>query len=143
MSGMRLAETLDLKFLAKKTAGFVGADLSALTKEAALHAVQRAFSGLGAREGAYSEEEMAQLAIESLDFQEALQKVQPSARREGFSTIPDVRWEDGGALREVQMDMDAAVCEPIRKAELFRDLGRELIFFAFRQGIWARQMEFR
>ena len=48
VSGMRLAETLDLCFLAKKTAGFVGADLSALTKEAALHAVQRAFSGLHA-----------------------------------------------------------------------------------------------
>ena len=43
VQGMRLAETLDLKFLAKKTAGFVGADLSALTKEAALGAVQRAF----------------------------------------------------------------------------------------------------
>ena len=65
------------------------------------------------------------MAIEALDFTEALQKVQPSARREGFSTIPDVRWEDVGALKEVQMDMDAAVCEPIRKAELFRDLGRE------------------
>lgn len=106
VQGMRLAETLDLKFLAKKTAGFVGADLSALTKEAALGAVQRAFKDLSkSREdddgpGAYTAEEMAPLAIEASDFTEALQKVQPSARREGFSTIPDVKWEDVGALKE-------------------------------------------
>lgn len=105
VQGMRLAETLDLKFLAKKTAGFVGADLSALTKEAALGAVQRAFKDLSkSREddttSAYTAEEMAPLAIEASDFTEALQKVQPSARREGFSTIPDVKWEDVGALKE-------------------------------------------
>ncbi|CAK9084621.1 Uncharacterized AAA domain-containing protein C16E9.10c [Durusdinium trenchii] len=130
VQGMRLAESLDLKFLAKKTAGFVGADLSALTKEAALGAVERAFKGLAAlardSEGsdkAYTAEEMSTLAIEAQDFTEALSKVQPSARREGFTTIPDVKWEDVGALQEVQMDMDAAVCEPIRKAELFRELG--------------------
>lgn len=148
VQGMRLAESLDLKFLAKKTAGFVGADLSALTKEAALGAVQRAFKDLSASRAlsapeasdsngiagtstgaeskeskAYSAEEMENLAIEAADFTEALGKVQPSARREGFTTIPDVKWEDVGALKEVQADMDAAVCEPIRKAELFRELG--------------------
>ena len=53
--GMRLAENLDLQFLAKKTAGFVGADLSALTKEAALGAVQRAFSGLQSQRSEQSE----------------------------------------------------------------------------------------
>ena len=142
VQGMRLAESLDLKFLAKKTAGFVGADLSALTKEAALGAVERAFKGLASlrevnettsneemrsgSEKAYTSEEMANLAIEASDFTEALSKVQPSARREGFTTIPDVKWEDVGALQEVQTDMDAAVCEPIRKADLFRELGRNL-----------------
>eukprot|EP00931_Biecheleriopsis_adriatica_P117751 TRINITY_DN93238_c0_g1_i1.p1 TRINITY_DN93238_c0_g1~~TRINITY_DN93238_c0_g1_i1.p1 ORF type:complete len:783 (-),score=213.17 TRINITY_DN93238_c0_g1_i1:24-2372(-) len=135
VQGMRLAEDLDLKFLANKTAGFVGADLSALTKEAALGAVQRAFKGLdaerqkagaSAEEGPpqpYSAEEMSSLAVEAADFTAALARVQPSSRREGFTTIPDVKWEDVGALREVQSDMDAAVCEPIRKAELFRELG--------------------
>ncbi|CAJ1339481.1 unnamed protein product [Effrenium voratum] len=141
VQGMRLAETLDLQYLAKKTAGFVGADLSALTKEAALGAVQRAFQGLAdsrqavpsdapdaepvsdGPERAYTATEMAHLAVEAKDFTEALARVQPSARREGFTTIPDVKWEDVGALNEVQADMDAAVCEPIRKAALFRELG--------------------
>mmetsp|Transcript_2361 Transcript_2361/g.4270 ORF Transcript_2361/g.4270 Transcript_2361/m.4270 type:complete len:778 (+) Transcript_2361:37-2370(+) len=133
VEGMRLAEDLDLKFLAKKTAGFVGADLSALTKEAALIAIQRGFEGLSAqrqtdapeegRPEPYSAEEMANLAVDMNDFSAALTKVQPSSLREGFATIPDVKWEDVGALQEVQSDMEAAVCEPIRKAELFRELG--------------------
>ena len=135
VTGMRLAESLDVRFLAKKTAGFVGADLSALTKEAALGAVQRAFCGLqacrqqhgdGSDTGPYSAEEMANLAVDAADFVEALSRVQPSARREGFTTIPDVKWEDVGALQEVQADMDAAVCEPIRQAELFKELGEGL-----------------
>lgn len=112
VQGMRLAESLDLKFLAKKTAGFVGADLSALTKEAALGAVERAFKGLAAlardSEGsdkAYTAEEMSTLAIEAQDFTEALSKVQPSARREGFTTIPDVKWEDVGALQDLAWRM--------------------------------------
>ncbi|CAE7748913.1 unnamed protein product [Symbiodinium pilosum] len=66
---------------------------------------------------------MANLAVDASDFSAALTRVQPSARREGFTTIPDVKWEDVGALQEVQADMDAAVCEPIRQAELFRELG--------------------
>ena len=137
VGGMRLAEDLDLPFLAKKTAGFVGADLSALTKEAALGAVQRAFCGLEserqqnndgpATDRPYSVEEMANLAVDASDFSAALTRVQPSARREGFTTIPDVKWEDVGALQEVQADMDAAVCEPIRQAELFRELGQGLV----------------
>merc|ERR1740121_3416134 len=53
ISGMRIAEDLDLPLLAKLTPGYVGADLSALTKEAALSAVSRAFSGL---EGAQAKE---------------------------------------------------------------------------------------
>jgi len=141
VGGMRLSEDLDIKFLANKTPGFVGADLSALTQEAALNAVSRAFTGLDAtreqestdqgeageagdaRAVPYTAEELAPLAVEMADFTLALTKVQPSSRREGFTTIPDVTWEDIGSLQEVRADMEAAVCEPIRKAELFRELG--------------------
>merc|ERR1719356_921235 len=66
---------------------------------------------------------MACLAVEMNDFSEALKRVQPSARREGFTTIPEVCWEDVGALSEVRADLEAAICEPIRKASLFRQLG--------------------
>lgn len=139
-AGMRLSGSLDLPLLAKLTPGFVGADLSALTKEAALGAVSRGFENLtrlrqspqvheetyvddDAREPPYTEEEMAGLAVEMEDFRLALTKVQPSSRREGFTTIPDVTWDDVGALAEVRAELDAAICEPIRKSELFRSLG--------------------
>lgn len=130
--GMRLAEDLDLPLLAKLTPGYVGADLSALTKEAALIAVTRAFADLQEKkmahddEGApepYTAEEMEGLSVAMADFHAALPKVQPSMRREGFTTIPDVKWEEIGALQEVRADLDAAICEPIRKAELFKQLG--------------------
>lgn len=131
---LRIAGDLDISSLAMQTPGFVGADLSALTKEAALSAIARAFEQMNAQrpaaeavdyEGAkpYTAEEMNCLAIENDDFDKAMLRVQPSARREGFSTIPDVRWEDIGALQEVRADLDAAICEPIRKAALFRKLG--------------------
>jgi ribosome biogenesis ATPase len=129
--GIRLAGDLDLQLLGRLTPGFVGADLSALTKEAALNAVTRAFSSLGDSrlfnsEGPpepYSEQELAGLAVEMADFHAALTRVQPSALREGFATVPDVSWDDVGALAEVRAELDSAVCEPIRKAELFREWG--------------------
>lgn len=129
--GIRLAGDLDLPLLARLTPGFVGADLSALTKEAALNAVTRAFSSLGdsrlfSNEGPpepYSEQELADLAVEMSDFHVALTRVQPSALREGFATVPNVSWDDVGALAEVRAELDSAVCEPIRKADLFREWG--------------------
>lgn len=129
--GMRLGEDLDLAHLAKLTPGFVGADLSALTKEAALSAVNRAFAdvelsklyGGDGPPAPFPADDLERLAVDMSDFREALTRVQPSARREGFATIPDVTWQDVGALREVQAELDAAVCEPIRKAQLFLDWG--------------------
>jgi len=135
VSGMRIDGDLDLDELARLTPGFVGADLSALTKEAAMTAVTRAFSDLEAAKRsdakvdddetptAYTSEELAPLAIGWEDFKVALTKVQPSARREGFSTIPDVSFEDIGALADTREELDAAVCEPIRKHALFKQLG--------------------
>mmetsp|Transcript_35911 Transcript_35911/g.65927 ORF Transcript_35911/g.65927 Transcript_35911/m.65927 type:complete len:749 (+) Transcript_35911:75-2321(+) len=129
--GMRLAEDLDVPLLANLTPGYVGADLNALTKEAALSAVNRAFSDLdlptlcgedGQREP-FNEEKLKKLAVDMVDFKAALTKVQPSARREGFATIPDVTFEDVGALDDLQQELDAAVCEPIRKAQLFQSWG--------------------
>jgi len=130
--GMRLAESIDLKLLAQKTPGYVGADLAALTKEAALSAMSRAFLGISAERlfggesgppSPFTQEELVRLAVEMSDFLAALGKVQPSARREGFTTVPDVKWEDVGALDALRQDLDAAVCEPIRKAELFKKMG--------------------
>jgi len=139
VSGIRLSGDLDVAVLASQTPGFVGADLQALVQEASLHAVSRCFSSLGAGQDArresgdangddarprpFTAEELAPLAVDMSDFQAALPKVQPSALREGFATIPEVSWEDVGALDGVRTDLEAAICEPIRKAALFKQLG--------------------
>lgn len=121
--GMRLSPGADIKLMARLTPGYVGADLSSLTKEAALAAISRVFVSLGAREEAISDQELSGLAVEMDDFHLALGRVQPSARREGFATVPDVTWDDVGALAKVRAELDAAVCEPIRKAEVFKEWG--------------------
>jgi ribosome biogenesis ATPase len=161
---LRLQGGFDFHAIARRTPGFVGADLAALTKEAAAVAVSRIFSQLeqqrqqqrllqaadqqqqstidqpaaadaaaegslvpvstavaagdaatveqqqqqqqqGPRMGAgpLSAAELSGLAISMADFEAALPKVQPSVRREGFTTKPDATWDDVGSLEEVRV----------------------------------------
>jgi ribosome biogenesis ATPase len=72
-----------------------------------------------------SSEQLAHLAITPLDFQQALSQVQPSSQREGFTTVPTTTWADVGALVEVRDELRMAVVQPIRRPELFADLGVE------------------
>ncbi|RHY95989.1 hypothetical protein DYB31_016710, partial [Aphanomyces astaci] len=126
-SKMRLSGDMDFKDLARRTPGFVGADLVSLTKEAAVLAVNRIFSTLltttpvsphgpaddvddEARRtvndeirsvAPFTAEQLEPLRVDMMDFLNALPKVQPSSKREGFATIPDVSWSDVGALVQV------------------------------------------
>ncbi|KAJ2793244.1 Ribosome biogenesis ATPase rix7, partial [Coemansia guatemalensis] len=70
-----------------------------------------------------SPEELAPLAITNADFIQALGKVQPSAQREGFATVPGVSWDDIGALSSVREELRMAVVEPIRSPALFAQVG--------------------
>ncbi|KAJ2461954.1 Ribosome biogenesis ATPase rix7, partial [Coemansia sp. RSA 2337] len=188
-----LSGDFDIKELAKRTPGYVGADLTALTTAAGMIAVKRIFhnlqnmttdgdtlstkladklahaavgngsSGLHADSMCIDDdpaldsnsvplatstparwdarsatdklrtiadflkchpdpltpEELAPLAITNVDFLQALTKVQPSAKREGFATVPGVTWEDIGALSKVREELRMAVVEPIRNPEVF------------------------
>ncbi|CAH1791657.1 unnamed protein product [Owenia fusiformis] len=70
-----------------------------------------------------SVEQLENLAITKQDFKDALKVVQPSAKREGFATIPDVTWDDIGALKEVREELQMAILAPVRHPEQFRSLG--------------------
>ncbi|KAJ2493235.1 Ribosome biogenesis ATPase rix7 [Coemansia sp. RSA 2050] len=192
-----LSGDFDIKELAKRTPGYVGADLTALTTAAGMIAVKRIFHSLQtiatdgdalstkladklahavvenvssgeqadpmcidddfalgsdmllaatstpARWDARSAtdklrtiadflkchpdpltpEELAPLAITNADFLQALTKVQPSAKREGFATVPGVTWDDIGALSKVREELRMAVVEPIRNPEVFAQVG--------------------
>ncbi|KAM4730383.1 nuclear valosin-containing protein-like isoform 2-T2 [Anableps anableps] len=145
--------------LARLTPGYVGADLMALCREAAMAAVNRVLletrpapQSLPAAEPSgsmepeagreeqqqgelrqlldllrttetLSEQQLAGLSILMSDFQDALGRVQPSAKREGFATVPDVTWENVGALQNIREELTMAILAPVRSPEQFRALG--------------------
>ncbi|KAG7462564.1 hypothetical protein MATL_G00186170 [Megalops atlanticus] len=73
--------------------------------------------------GALTDEQLAGLCILMSDFQAALSCVQPSAKREGFATVPDVTWDDIGALQDIREELTMAILAPVRSPEQFRALG--------------------
>lgn len=72
---------------------------------------------------ALSEEQLAPLRISFSDFKEALPKVQPTAKREGFATVPDVTWKNVGALTHIRMELHMCIVQPIKKPELYQKVG--------------------
>ena len=78
---------------------------------------------LSSQRPALTPDELVGLTITYQDFTHALKKVQPSAKREGFATIPGVSWDDIGALESVRQELRMAVVEPIKYPEAFTRVG--------------------
>ena len=121
--GMPLAEGVDLNELARTTHGFVGADIAALAREAAIEAVRRIMPKLNLAEGTIPHEVLDTLSVTREDFLEALKRVQPSAMREVMVEAPRVRWEDVGGLDDAQMRLREGVELPLKDPDAFRRLG--------------------
>ncbi|GAA5871050.1 hypothetical protein JCM16303_001675 [Sporobolomyces ruberrimus] len=68
-------------------------------------------------------DQLTSLALTNADFTRALSIVQPSSQREGFTTVPDVTWEDLGALQTVREEMRMSIVRPIRRPDVFKMLG--------------------
>lgn len=160
---LRLPESFDFQHVAHLTPGYVGADLMALCREAAMGAVNRVLIQLREFKGKetsiepsslleetselkvqnvqpnqdqlqrllevlqdqtpFPDEHLQSLSIEMSDFLNALPAVQPSAKREGFATVPDVTWADIGALEEIREELTMAILAPVRNPEQFKALG--------------------
>uniref|UniRef100_A0A8V0YQ24 Nuclear VCP-like n=1 Tax=Gallus gallus TaxID=9031 RepID=A0A8V0YQ24_CHICK len=166
---LKLPGSFDFLHLAHLTPGYVGADLMALCREAAMCTVnrvlikseeqQRKYVQAGGNTAEESvgieteipveentkqlpskeelqrllyllkkqdplpEDQLQKLCIEMNDFIVALSSVQPSAKREGFVTIPDVTWADIGALEDVREELTMAILAPVRNPEQFKALG--------------------
>jgi transitional endoplasmic reticulum ATPase len=121
--GMPLAEDVDMWHLAEITHGFVGADLEALCREAAMICLRRMMPDIDYGHATISYEQLAQLAVYTDDFLAALREVDASAIREVFVEVPDVRWEDVGGLKTVKERLKEAVEWPLRYAHLFKRAG--------------------
>ncbi|MDV3103392.1 CDC48 family AAA ATPase [Thermococcus waiotapuensis] len=116
-----------LERIAEKTHGFVGADLAALAREAAMVVLRRLIG-----EGKISPEQerippevLQELRVREEDFYEALKMVEPSALREVLIEVPNVRWDDIGGLEEVKQQLKEAVEWPLKYPRAFERLGIE------------------
>lgn len=121
--GMPLAPDVNLEDLARRTYGFVGADLAALSREAALEAVRRIMPRLNLAEQTIPNEILDTLTVELRDFENALKRVQPSAMREVMVEAPQVRWDDVGGLDAARDRLREGVELPLKHPEAFRRLG--------------------
>jgi len=117
--GMPLAEDVDLDQLAAITHGFVGADLEALSREAAMVCLRGIMPDIDFAAAQIPYEALMKLRVVMQHFMEALREVEPSAIREVFVEVPDVGWDDVGGLRHVKQQLEEAVEWPLRHPELF------------------------
>src|SRR5512137_2008435 len=121
--GMPLADDVDIDEFAELTYGFVGADIAAVTREAAMNALRRILSEINLDEPTIPREILDKLIVHKEDFEAAMREVQPSALREIMVEVPNVIWEDIGGLEAVKQLLIEAVEWPLRNAESFKRLG--------------------
>jgi len=121
--GMPLASDVNLDELARRTYGFVGADLAALCREAALEAVRRIMPRINLADPVIPTEILDQLSVELNDFDNALKRVQPSAMREVMVEAPQIRWDDIGGLDQARDRLKEGVELPLKHPDAFRRLG--------------------
>jgi transitional endoplasmic reticulum ATPase len=118
--GMPLADDVSLEKLAEITHGFVGADLEALAREAAMTALRKILPKIDYELAEIPYELLMNLEVTMDNFFDAMKEVEPSAIREVFVEVPDVKWEDVGGLDDIKDALKEAVEWPLKYAGLFR-----------------------
>ena len=121
--GMPLADDVDLDELARASYGFVGADLTALVREAAIEALRRNLPKIDLDREEIPPEVLETLSVTRADFQSAQKRVQPSAVREIMIQVPDVGWDDIGGLETAKRSLSEGVELPLKHPDAFRRLG--------------------
>jgi|AntAceMinimDraft_18_1070375.scaffolds.fasta_scaffold05180_2 transitional endoplasmic reticulum ATPase len=117
--GMPLAEDVDLARISEITHGFVGADLEALSREAAMVTLRTIFPVIDFEMEEIPYDTLMKLQVTMDDFMEALKEVEPSAIREVFTEIPDVKWDDVGGHDEIKKILKETVEWPLKYGKLF------------------------
>ncbi|GHO58864.1 CDC48 family AAA ATPase [Ktedonobacter robiniae] len=117
--GIPLADDVDLERLAFLTHGFVGADLAALAREAAMHAIRRLMPNIDFEQKVVPEKDILSLEVCMEDFLNALREIEPSAIREFFTEIPELDFSDIGGLDEVKQILKETVKDPLYHPEVY------------------------
>ena len=120
--GVPLAKDVDLKKLSSTTHGYTGADIAALSREAAMKALRRYLPEIDL-EKPIPPSVLNKMQVEMRDFIEAYKAVTPTAMREVYIEVPNVPWSDVGGLKEVKQLLREVVEWPLKKAEMFKRMG--------------------
>ncbi|MDD5193279.1 MAG: CDC48 family AAA ATPase [Candidatus Nanoarchaeia archaeon] len=122
--GMPLTKDVNLEALSQVTHGFVGADINALAKEAAMIVLRRVLPKIELKDGEeIPEEVLKELKVTHKDFEDALKVVRPSAMREVLVETPNINWNDVGGLDSIKQELKEAVEWPLKYPESFTRLG--------------------
>ena len=117
--GMPLEQDLDLKYYAKVTHGFVGADLEMVAKEAAMRSLRRIIPEINLKESKIPIVILNKIKITSQDLDDALKEVHPSAMREVLVQKPNIQWKDIGGLDNLKEELKEVIEWPLKHADLF------------------------
>ena len=123
---MPLESDVNQEKIAAVTHGFVGADMEYLCKEAAMRCLRRLLPELSLEEEKIPPETLDKLVITMDDFEMAIKDVMPSAMREVYLEIPDVKWTDIGGLEDVKLELQEAIEWPLRYPDLYKAINHTL-----------------
>ncbi|GER47159.1 cell division control protein-like protein [Striga asiatica] len=137
---LKVEGALDISKIARSTPGFVGADLEALCNEAGYLAMNRIMDkrklvlskeheNVSCEEiwrSPLSNEELELASMTVSDFEEAIKIIQPCSKREGFSDVPNVKWDDVGGLHSLREELDRHIIKPLRFPDIYKNLGFDL-----------------
>ena len=117
--GMPLAKDVNLEKLADISHGFVGADLQALAKEAAMRALRRVLPEIDLSAESVPGDIINKIIVTMEDFMDVIKEMEPSAMREVFVEVPDIKWDDVGGLGDVKQELMEAVEWPLKYQGIF------------------------
>jgi len=120
---MPLAEDVDLKRLTDVTHGYTGADVSSLSREAAMKALRRYMPEINLEEERIPPEILDKMVVNEDDFLSAYREITPTAMREVYVEVPSVRWKEVGGLEELKNELIESVEWPLKKPEVFKKMG--------------------
>jgi len=121
--GMPVSDDFDMDWVLDNSYGFVGADISALAREAAMKALRRYLPDIDLDQDEIPPEVLEKMEVRMDDFKLAVRDIEPSALREIYIEVPEVNWEDVGGLDEVKERLKESVEWPLTKPEVFEHFG--------------------
>ena len=120
---MPLSEDVDLKRLADVTHGYTGADIASLCREAAMKALRRYVPEINLEKERIAPEILEKMVVKMEDFTSAYREITPTAMREVYVEVPQVKWDQVGGLKQVKQELMESVEWPLKKPEVFKRMG--------------------